>query len=377
MNNFKVSVEQMISIIVLFMTGSALVVSQITESKQDSWLSFIIGGLFSLPIIFVYARIVRIYPEQNLFDILTIVFGKILGRIIIIVYILYVIHLGALLLNIFTQFIKDVSISETPIIVINLFVILISIMIARSGTEVLGRTAHFVLPFFTFISIMIFLLSIKDMNFGNLLPIMGSGIKEVASSSMKYAAIPFGELIIITMLFSSYKKDKSPYLPFFVAVAVAGLLLVMVIFRETLVLGVGAASMFYYPSYEAVSIISYGDFFTRIEVFLGINLLVCGVIKISVCILSASIGISKLLNLDDTRTTAAPAGLLVLTLSMILFKNTERMLEWADIYPYYAIPFQIVLPLVILVGAEIKSRLAAPPDAKNKAVSGQQQMPQA
>lgn len=359
------SAEQMISIIIFYITGSTLAVSQLTDAKQDLWISLIIGCIFALPIIFVYARILKIYPEQNLFDILIIVFGKVIGRIIIILYLFYVINLGAMLMSEYTRFVNDVSINETPIIVISLFITLIAIMIARSGVEVLGRVSHFLLPIFLFICISIFVFSMKNMDFGNVLPIMGSGIGAVTEGGIRYAALPFCELITVTMLFSSYKKGKSPYLPFFVGTAVSAVYFVLIILEEILVLGVEFSSTYYYPSYEAVSIISYGDFFTRIEVFAGVNLLISGVIKIAICILAASIGISKLFNLDDTQTLAAPVGLLVLAFSVIAFKNTEQMFELLDIYLYYTLPFQVVLPIVTLIGAEIKSRFSPPPAVKN------------
>lgn len=41
------------------------------------------------------------------------------------------------------------------------------------------------------------------------------------------------------------------------------------------------------------------------------------------------------------------------------------MIEWARIYPYYAIPFQIILPIVVLIAASIRIRLQKQDKASN------------
>jgi len=47
----------------------------------------------------------------------------------------------------------------------------------------------------------------------------------------------------------------------------------------------------------------------------------------------------------------------MMTLAIILFANILEMYDWLDIYKYFALPFQVILPLIILAGAEIKIRL--------------------
>lgn len=48
----------------------------------------------------------------------------------------------------------------------------------------------------------------------------------------------------------------------------------------------------------------------------------------------------------------------MMILSLIIYTNTMQMFEWLDIiYKYYAIPFEIILPLFIWITAEIKVRL--------------------
>lgn len=47
----------------------------------------------------------------------------------------------------------------------------------------------------------------------------------------------------------------------------------------------------------------------------------------------------------------------MMNLACFVYNSIMEMFEWAtEIYMYYAIPFQIILPLLIWIFAEIKSR---------------------
>ena len=54
---------------------------------------------------------------------------------------------------------------------------------------------------------------------------------------------------------------------------------------------------------------------------------------------------------------AAPIGILLALYSIIVHSDAAELIEWAtDIYPYYAIPFQIIIPVIVWITAEIKTR---------------------
>jgi spore germination protein KB len=45
----------------------------------------------------------------------------------------------------------------------------------------------------------------------------------------------------------------------------------------------------------------------------------------------------------------------MLNLSIILYKNIVEMVDWArEIWPYYSLPFQVIIPLIIWIVAEVK-----------------------
>ena len=131
----------------------------------------------------------------------------------------------------------------------------------------------------------------------------------------------------------------------------------MVALRSILTLGEANVSIFFFSTYASVRLINIGEFLQRIEVLVGIIFISGGFVKISICLYAASKGLSKVLSFQNYRQIVAPVGLLMMILSIIVYDNTTDMFDWAkDIYKYYALPFQIILPLIIWITAEIKMR---------------------
>lgn len=115
--------------------------------------------------------------------------------------------------------------------------------------------------------------------------------------------------------------------------------------QNVMVLGSETIFGVYFPSYTVASRINIGNFLQRLEIG----------VKISICLLGASKGAAKLFGFDDYRLMATPVGFIMANLSYLIYDNIIEMLEWAnEVWPYYAFPFQVLLPLAVLIATEIK-----------------------
>jgi spore germination protein KB len=355
MNKEIISGKQAISILILFLLGSSLVIGISSQAKQDAWISILLALFMFIPVVFAYIRISSLFPGKNLYDIVTEIFGNIIGKIIIFIYVLYAIHLGALVMRNFSEFIDIIALPETPQIVIQIFLLVFCVWMVKSRIEALGRWSKMILPVVAAVIIVVFFISLKDMNFKNLKPVGGSGFGNIVTGAFSAFSFPLSESVLLLTLFGSVKTTDKPEKIYIIGTIAASLLLIAPVIQNIRILGIPSLSMFYFPSYTAVTIISVGDFFTKFEVLSGMNFLLAGFVKISVCLFAASIGMAKIFNVKSYKTMAYPAGLLMITLATIVYKNTVEMFAWVSIYPYYALPFQVILPLIILAGAEIKN----------------------
>jgi spore germination protein KB len=348
--------KEAICLIISFVIGSSLIIGIGGEAKNDAWLAGIAGILMVLPMIAVYSRLLSMYQGQDLFDILTSVCGKVIGSVIAAIYIFYSLHLGAMVIRNFSEFIDIVAMPETPTIVSMITLGIICIIAARAGIEVLGRTSAFFLPIVIFIIVLVQFLAMSEFHTEHLRPPLGYGIKPVLAGGFSAFSFPFAETVLFISVFSSLKTKKSARKVFRWGILISGLIIIAVTIRNIGVLG-NMVGNFYFPSYSAVSKIRIGDFIQRIELTVAFVFLFSVFAKTSICLLVASKGISKLLHLKDYRPIVIQIGILMIIFAYIVYDNSAEMKYWAfKVYPYYAFPVQVIIPIIIWITAEVKAK---------------------
>ena len=357
MNKEVITNKQGISIAALFIMGSALVLNPGDQAKQDVWIAFIIALVISMPMLLLYGRILSLYPGMDLFDILIEIFGKSMGKIIGLLYVWYSFHLGALVIRNFSEFIQIISLQKTPQMIVVLFLGMICIWIVKDGIEVMGRWSAFMLPFILVMIIAVLILSVTEADIDNMKRVLYEGWSPVLKSAYLLFTFPFAEAVVLTMVFSSVKNKFKPTRVFLLGAFIGGVILFFIYVRNILVLGVETNSLLFFSAYGAVTLLKIGSFFQGIEIMIAVNFLLNGIVKTAVCLYAASNGAAKIFNFESHRDLTVPIGFLMMALSGILYSNTMEMIDWAaKIYPFYAIPFQILLPLLIWIIAEMKHR---------------------
>lgn len=352
----EITQKEAICLLVNFIMGSTLIMGIGTDAKNDAWLAGILGLVMAIPIVLIYARIIHLFPGKNLYDITYLLFGKYLGTFVLILYVWYSFHLGALVVRNFGEFLNSVTMPETPMIILMLSLVLICIYGVRVGIEVMSRTSAFLLPSMIFIIIVVQLLGITQIRFENIQPVLYYGLSPVLEVGFSAFSFPFAETVIFLGILGDLQSKKSPYKVYFTGLLVAGSIIIILILRNILVLG-NQISNFYFPSHVAVSRIQIGDFLQRIEVTVAFIFVVGVFIKTSLCLLFACKGIARLFHLNDYRSIVMQTGLLMVCLAYILYDDIMDMHFWAlKIYKYYAFPFQVILPVIIFITAEFKKR---------------------
>lgn len=356
MDKKTVSEWQLKCTISLFIVGSSVVLGGSTETAQDSWIALIFSLVYVLPIVLIYARICSYHPGKAMGEVLIAVLGNFWGKVAVFFYLFYSIHLGALVLRNFSEFVSAVSLQKTPQIVTGVIMMFVSGYLAASELRTIGKWSAVVFPLVVGIVIITLILSMKDMEVENMFPILESSFGEVARSGYFLFAFPFAETVLCITLFSGLKQGGSPCKVYLWSVGIGAMILMAVIIRNLWVLGGGAAKIATFPSYNAARIIEVSPSIARLEGSISFNFILAGITKITICLLCGTKLLASLLNIKEYRQLMAPTALLMLTISRILYNNTMEMFDFIKIYHLYAVPFQIILPLIVLIAAELKKR---------------------
>jgi spore germination protein KB len=357
LNKEKISDIQGIKMMMLFIFGSALVIGTGGEAERDTWISIAAAILLSFPLYLVYARMLSQFPGKDLFEILELNFGKFFGKLISLLFIWFSFHLGAIVLRNFGEFIINVALPETPITVPIIMFGLLCIWGAKAGIETMAKCSEYFIIIVLFLIVLFGLLSIPIMDIDNILPIMGNGLGKALAGVLSSFTFPFGETVVFLMVFSALQNKKSPNKVYITALLIGGMVVLYVAVRNIMVLGPETIKAVYFPSYSAISRVNIGNFLQRMELAVSIVFILSGFIKIVVCLLAATKGLGRVMGFDDYRILVTPIGLLMINLSYTIYKNIHEMFDWAfKVWPYYALPFQVIIPLLIWIFIELKQR---------------------
>ncbi|WP_342564111.1 endospore germination permease [Paenibacillus sp. FSL R7-0345] len=350
---------QSISIVILFIIGSSLFMGTSGESGNSSWIAIILAVLLAIPLMLIYARLHTLFPGKNLYDMLIIVFGGVIGRVFCCLYIWYTLHLGSLVLRNFGEFSKTVALTSTPMLAPMLIIGLLCIWVVNAGMEVVGRSAKFLLLFTLAVIIVVQLLSIPKYEYEHLKPVLDSGWGPVFADMAGTFTFPFAEIVVFLGVFTVLPRKGSAARVLVGGVIIAGVIIIGVSVRNLLVLGPEILSSLYFPSFVAVSRINIGDFLTRIEGSAAIVFVTSLFIKASLCLYVTCQGIARVFKLQSYRSVVLQMGLIMVYMSDFIYKDITQMQDFAyHIYKVYALPFEVFIPLLLWAMAEIMIRRA-------------------
>lgn len=364
MKNEVISGRQTIAILIAFLFGSSAMLGINTDMKQCSWISLLVGIAFMIPLALIYARILQLHPGMGWYEIMELSLGKVVGKLVAALYVWYALHLTALVLKNFSEFISISNLTETPQIPLMIVIMLVAVYLAKSGMETLGKWALIVVSMVIIVVVFTISTTLKNGELTNLQPVMEHGVPLLLQSGYSILTFPMAEMVLFLPLASAVKKQDSPYKMFLYALAGGGILLLGIILRNICCMGALLYSNDYFSSYVSARIIGIGDFFTRLEGFLSVNFILVGVIKITVCIVAAAKGLASIFTIKEDRTFYMPFGLAGVALATVLYQNTMEMINFLKPYSIYAIPFQIIFPIIVWIAAEWRAgRHARQPEA--------------
>lgn len=352
--------KQGIILITMFIIGTNSMQPTGMVAKQDIWLAIITGTLMALPMFYIYARLHSIFPNKDVFDVIEFCFGKFFGKIIMLLITLFIIETASEVLINLGFFINTVALPETPPLIPDALMIILCAWIVKEGIEIMGRWSNFFIIILVCFLLIATVLLIPNMDINNLRPTLANGPKPILKGAFAALMFPFTEVIPFIIAFSSFQMKKSPYKVYIFGLLLGSILLLIISLTTILVLGVNESSILYHPTYFSVSRINIGDFLQRIEVLAAMIFIIGAFVKISVYLLGACRGFAKIFECKDYRFIVIPIALLILSYSYFTTESIMDFYEWtADEWNYYALIFQVILPILIWITAEIKNKKLA------------------
>ncbi|MCB2305038.1 spore germination protein [Clostridium estertheticum] len=100
MKNEAISERQATILIILFLLGNSLLIGSGSQAKQDVWIAVTIAIPCSIILALMFSRILSLYPGKDLFDILPLLMGNYIGKLLSMLMIWFFFYDAALIFKI-------------------------------------------------------------------------------------------------------------------------------------------------------------------------------------------------------------------------------------------------------------------------------------
>ncbi|MDQ0891310.1 spore germination protein KB [Paenibacillus sp. V4I9] len=369
MNQEKIGIKQLFLMMLAFEIGSAVIFALGAEAKQDAWLAVLIGMVLGLILMSVYTKLSGYYPNDSLIQIIQKISGRYIGYPLSITYIIYFTSQAARISRDFSDLMLSTILVGTPEIFILATFVAVIIYTLRGGIEVFGRMAEMVVPGVLLISfstwIIVYASGVVDLK--QLTPVLGTGIKNVWKESFPtLTSLPFGELVVFTMIWPTLKDNTKLKKVGMTAVLTAGVLLSLNIVGMISVLGPQLYGMLNYPLLSTIRMASVADFLERIDAVVILLMVAGGFFKVGVYIYGAAVGTAHLFNLKSYHYVLIPIAAIIAPLGHVMTKTYAEHLAIGFKFnmTYVQLPLQFVIPSLLLVAAYFHQKSISHRDSK-------------
>jgi spore germination protein KB len=356
METKSMSRNQAIVAITLFTFGNSVVMGINSNVGQDIWIAILLASVLTVPLFLMYARILDNFPNKNLFEISEILFGKVFGKIVTVLLVWYSLYLAALVLRNYSEFTQVGTMLETPQVPILILLVITTAYLARSGPRAIGKWSVIMILIVLLVIGFILIISFNQMKLDTLLPVMEFPFKEILFTSFQIITFPYAETIVFLCIGCSFPGERKNKGIFLGALLFSFVIFENIVLRNLTLLGKKMIEVNYFPSFVTARVVEAGDFLSRIEGSISTNFLLEGIVKIAVCLLAASKGLKSLLNLQDYKAMVAPSALMAFALALLHVHSTMEMFEFVQYYAYFALPFQLAVPLLLFIFGEVYIR---------------------
>jgi len=307
---------------------------------RDAWLSILLATLAGMLIAWMNANLSLRFPGKTLFEFPELILGRWPGRFVTLLYVWWYIHTTAEVLRQFGDFMTNAFLPETPIIVVEIVIMVIVTYAVRNGLEVFARVNDLVFPMIVVSVLIMFVLATKEMDFKRLLPVfVDSGIVPLMKGAVMPAAW-MGYVVTMCVLTPHLNKAQEAYKVAVLSNVIFGLFLFLVTIGGITTFGPEISAQWMIPFLSLTRMVNIAKFLSRLEPVIMAVWVAGGAVQISFFHWVGVLGCAQWLGLKDYKPIVLPLFVVLGTF-------------WG---PYSLTLFQVGIPFILLVVAALRGQ---------------------
>ncbi|MBM7702350.1 GerAB/ArcD/ProY family transporter [Metabacillus iocasae] len=361
MKKLNVSLVQLCTLMLLFLTGSTIVVGLNFSAQQDSLLAMLIDLVIGLIVFYGYIFIVQKSDWKGFADLLKMAFGSFLAKWVGVLYSLYFIYLAGRVTIDFAYFISQILHQNSPVWVIAISFLFVVVYCLMLGFEAVARSSEVMVFFFLLLIVILWGLGFfsEEFELKYLGPLFTQGWKKLGDMIFPTGiTFPYGELVAFIVLLPSVRDREKMKQVVWLPLVISAFIIIVTMELIIGILHTPFASFYFFPFVKAMELVSYLDLIEHLEIFTTLLLLSGGFVKVTVFLYAAQVTFNQLFHIK--RRIWHPIVFVAVMLFLSLFRSqnlVEHLFVGLKQVPYYLhLPFQFIIPFVLGVLVFWKAR---------------------
>jgi len=178
------------------------------KAKQAGWLVPIFSFIMLVLLIMIIHSIYKKYKDVSLMDAIYDILGKPLGKVIILLYIIWIGILNALYVRYYAERLNVSTYENTDYRVFIIIMLILVLLILPYGIKILARMNEIIFPILLLIFIIFMILLIPDIDFGKLTPVSYTDIIPVFDASFGITGL-WGYVLFVFFIGNKIKDKEN------------------------------------------------------------------------------------------------------------------------------------------------------------------------
>ncbi len=324
------------------------------DAGSAGWLMVFLVSVAVFCIFFLISRLYKRFEGNDILDIGERALGEtgkaIVGLLVIVQFMVII----PIVLRQFSEDIKVISLTVTPISGIILLFCIGMITGAYLGIETLARIHALAVPVLAAAFVLILAMSVRRFDLSKITPWLGLGPGVILKKGVNNLSI-YSELIVLflVMPFLHKQSDYSGIGRY--GIVLSGLFFVLSSISYLLIFQYPMATEFFLPMYQLARSITIGRFLTRIEAGFILIWASSAFLYLSSGLYFVTRLFQKSFGLNARKPLIIPFAILIFTLSMVPENLYSTLQIEMSVYRKYAWMITLLLPLIILIIASIRA----------------------
>jgi len=327
-------------------------------AKQAAWFSPALSFVLLIPVIFALKSVFMKYQDKSFTEILEIIFGRFIGKMAGIGYILFILALTAInTRSTSDQLVLSICPHVKPDYFILAMLVLIAFSVYKGGFTVIARMGEILLPVFVSAFLLLCCLAGQNIKLSRILPICGLDFLPVLKASAFVGGVE-AHLPLMFLLGNFINNKEKIGRTCMRTAVVYTLLLIILLVTVVGSLGAETTADAPLPFMTAVKLISVFQSIERIEPIIVMLWIFSDYLLISVLLLSLLNMLQSLCKLSNTRNLIMIYLIVVYFLAMILGRNLFEIQRFLEAFlPPMLLFLGYALPLLAWIAGKARKKL--------------------